>query len=163
MVWVVGFAVAGLLLWDRYLAETGLAPPGALNINTTETMQARQASFDRWGMEPEAVSSVIFTLAIVTGFGFASATLSSLLGSGFGGRRILRATLFGLISAAAVVAGCAVLPIAGYLLTIILSLGTIGPLKGLSLPGGFVLATLMAGGSAGAIIDRARPGGAVRE
>lgn len=157
LIWVIGFAVAGALLSDHYLAQTGLASPGDLNINTDETMRARQASFDRWGVEPDVVSSVAFTFTIVTAFCFGSGTLSALIASGWGIKRMIRGMLFGLVTTVAVIAGFVLVPIGTYVLALVLSFGGAPrDLRWLSLPGGFALAALLAGGIAGTIIESGR-------
>lgn len=154
LVWIIGITTAGMVLSDYYLAQTALAQPGELNINTYETMQARQASFDRWGVPPETVSSFVFTCAVVIASTFASGLLSALVVSrGMAG--IIRAALFGLASTVAITAGLVMVPIVTYVLLPVLTFG--GGSKALPpLPSSYALAALVAGCIAGSIIQYAR-------
>jgi len=155
LVWVIGIAVAGIVLSEYYLAQTALAQPGDLNINTYETMRARQASFDRWGVPPETVSSFAFTFAVVIASTFGSGLLSALVAGGWGIAGVIRGTLFGLAGVIAITAGLVLVPIGTYVLALVMSFGD-GPRPFPRLPSSFALAALLAGCAAGAIIEYAR-------
>lgn len=155
LVWVVGIAGAGIVLSEYYLAQTALAQPGDLNINTYETMRARQASFDSWGQSPETVSSFVFTFTVVMASTFGTGLLSALVASGWRIAGVIRGTLFGLASAFAITAGLVLVPIGTYVLTLVMVFGG-GPRSLPPLPSSFALAALLAGCAVGAIIEYAR-------
>ncbi len=73
LVWIVGFTIAAALVMNNVLEHHRLGRPGEVNVNTTETMRQRQASFSRWGKSPEVMASfffsigAIFSLAVTTG------------------------------------------------------------------------------------------------
>ena len=158
LVWVASFAVAAVMLSEHYLERTALAQPGELNINTFETMRERQASFDRWGVAPEVVSSFMLTLTVVVASSFCGGLLSALVGSGWGRTRLMRGMLFGLATAVATTAGLALIPVGTYVLAIAMVFAGRPPvlLFLAPLPGGFVIAALLAGCLAGSIIEYAR-------
>jgi hypothetical protein len=158
LVWFVCFAIAGLLLSKYYLAQTALALPGELNINTDATMRARQASFDRWGAPPETVSSFVFTFEVLCATCFASGLLSAMAAAGWRVPDLIRAMLFGLATIVAIVAGLFVVFVATYGIAVVvaatrvrLAVSWLAPL-----PMGFVLAAMIAGCVAGSISEYAR-------
>jgi hypothetical protein len=115
-------------------------------------MRARQASFDRWGVAPEVVSTWVFTSTVVIASSFGCGLLSALAGSGWSLTRLIRATLFGLATAIAIPASLVLIPVAAYFLAILLS-----PAAGaLALPLGLASAAMGAGCAAGAMIEGAR-------
>jgi hypothetical protein len=80
-VWVVGFTIAGALLAKEFGDHHRLARPGDLNINTTETMRERQASFNRWGKPPEVMASLFFSVAVIVSVAVASGIVSATVGT----------------------------------------------------------------------------------
>lgn len=156
LVWVIVFTIGGIALSEHFLARTALASPGELNINTYETMRARQASFDRWGVEPEVVSSFVFTFAVVVASSFGSGLLSALAVSGVGIIRLIRGTLFGLATAIAIIAGLVVIYIGGYVLALVIAVLRTPAFPLPVLPSGFALAIMLAGCTAGSLIEYAR-------
>lgn len=157
LIWTIGAAAAGMVLSHHYVAETALASPGDLNINTTETIRARQASFERWGVAPEVVDSYVFSLEIIIAGCFGSALGSTLVAAAWEVKRLIHGMLFGLASAIAVVAGVALLPIGTYMFAMILLVGTPPVLHARVLPTAFALTTMVAGSLAGTIIEYTRP------
>lgn len=158
LVWFVCFAVAGILLSKYYLAHTGLALPGELNINTDETIRARQASFDRWGVPPETVSSVVFTFDVLVASCLASGLLSALVASGWGVTRLIRGMLFGVATTVAIVAGLFVVYLGTYGFGLVMAVARVRlAMSWLApVPMGFALATILAGCVVGSIIEYTR-------
>ena len=155
LIWFIGFTVAGIVVIE-YLRPHAPAP-GALNINTTETMRARQASFGRWGVAPEVVSAYIFTITVIAAAPFSTAFLSALIATGAIMARVGRAALFGVAAAMAILGGVALMLFGTYAFTLAMSVTGIAAALHLSpLAHGFILAVLLAGCCAGAAIELAR-------
>jgi hypothetical protein len=105
-IWVLGFTIAAAVLMDACADQHRLAQPGDLNINTTETMRQRQASFDKWGMPPERVASLLFSAVVIISFALASGSVAAIVASEVTTpHRWLAIPLFGLASAGAIIAG----------------------------------------------------------
>lgn len=138
-VWAFASFLAMSIIADTYAVPHRLARPGDLNVNTTETMRARQQSFDRWGLSPEAIERRVTLVSAIGTFAVASGFCSALLGGVPGRRRKWSSVFtFGLTAALAVYAGAAVgvLAVATYM---------------------FLPAAGFAGGcTAGVIIERAK-------
>jgi hypothetical protein len=80
LIWTIVVTVTTLILIDQ-AASVNLASPGELNINTTETMRERQASFDRWGRPPEDVQALIRTVTVIAIGAILASVLSALAGA----------------------------------------------------------------------------------
>jgi hypothetical protein len=135
-VWVVGFTIAGAVLMNIVGPHHRLAQPGDLNINTTETMRQRQASFDRWGRPPEVVASFISSVVVIVSFALVAGILSAIVGTTVETPQRWRAIpIFGLAAAVGIIAGLWVGAATSFLLPV---------------------ASFAAGCTAGAITERAR-------
>jgi hypothetical protein len=136
-IWVVGFTIAGVLLMNTFGDQHRLAEPGDLNINTSETILQRQASFDKWGRSPEEMASFFFSVAVIITFAVAAGILSAIVGTQAAAlHKWLAIPLFGLAAALGIVVG--------------LWVGAV--LASIFLP----FAGFAAGCTAGAITERAR-------
>jgi hypothetical protein len=79
LVWVVGFTIAAALVLNTVRDHHRPGRPGEVNVNTTETMRQRQASFTRWGQSPEVMSSFVFSIATIFGLAVTTGIVSGIV------------------------------------------------------------------------------------
>jgi hypothetical protein len=149
-VWAAGAVFVVLALMRQYDLATGLAAPGDLNVNTTETIRHRQQLAD-WGLvQPGLLMAVTAPLAIM-----AVALLAGMLGCG-GPSAVRRALGFSVCATAGivlgVVSGAVAAPIIGHLA----SMGSQGPVEIVAAATGFVAGAAAAGGIAGTLVELGR-------
>jgi hypothetical protein len=153
MIWIVGFTAAAVVLTNYYLANTALALPGDLNINTTETIRERNEYFSRPHLPPE----LVFSFSVVALFAGGCGLLSGITARPWQGTTDLwRAAVFGASTGVAVLTalavGALVVPIAAHVLSMAHE-PTMQLLGGVT---GFMTGGVLAGSVAGAIIEYSR-------
>jgi hypothetical protein len=146
---VIGFTATVVILAQFAAASTKLASLGELNINTTETMRQREASFRRYGQAPEVVSRVMLVLSVLVTFGTGCGFLSALAAQEAGFGSVLRALLFGIASCLALFMGLILLLVVGPYLAHFLSFAPVPAWDRV----GAVLNVALAGFVSGSVFD----------
>jgi hypothetical protein len=155
LIWVIGFTATVVILAQFAAASTKLASLGELNINTTETMRQREASFRRRSSSGGRVprdADAVGARDVRDGCGFLSALAAQ--EAGFGS--VLRALLFGIASCLALFMGLILLLVVGPYLAHFLSFAPVPAWDRVGAVLNVALVGFVSGSVFGSIVELAR-------
>lgn len=152
LVWTIGFSVAAMMLVGYYVDSTGLAQPGDLNINTTETMRQRDEYFRTAHYPPE----VVFATWVVVLTAGTCGLVSGVVNTGRTVARAWRPIVFAATVAAGIVAALVVAILVLSIAVHVIPAGLGSPMLLLGPFAAFAIGGMGGGSVAGLVIEPMR-------